>query len=95
LREHQFRVIPVSDDDEPAVTVSNILEFLNAEYNPDPHPFTVLDQGTEKNIQMMIRGISFDDVNNQSIFATTLNLPVAVTDFLTRKNYRILQLPPS
>jgi len=95
LREHQFRVIPISDDNGAAVTVSNILEFLNAEYNSSPHPFSVLDAGTEKNIQLMITGISFNDINGQSIFATTLSLPPAITDFLSGKNYKILQLPQS
>jgi len=93
LEEHQFRVIPVSDKTDPAVTVTNLLEFLYVENNSYPHPFTVPDGETDKSIQLMIPGISFIDINERSIFATRLNLSPAITDFLNGRNYIIFQLP--
>jgi hypothetical protein len=95
LKEHQFRVLSVKDETGPSLTVTSVLDFLELEYSPNPHSFSVLEQGSTKNIQMMIPGILFNDINNRTIFATALNLPPALKDFLSDRDYKILQLPPS
>ena len=94
LKEHQFHVLSLANEKSSSDIVTRTLEFLGIDYDSEPHPFWAAERTELKNIMLMIPGIVFRDSKYQNIFATHISIPPEITNFLARKGYRILRLPP-
>ncbi|MBW2065633.1 MAG: LysM peptidoglycan-binding domain-containing protein [Deltaproteobacteria bacterium] len=92
LREHQFKVMSLSDVEDPTLVASETLEFIGVEAESKVHTFTAAERNTEKNIRLSIPGILFRGSGGQIVFATEVNLPEEIALFLKRKGYGLLGL---
>ncbi|MFZ7110844.1 MAG: LysM peptidoglycan-binding domain-containing protein [Desulfatiglandales bacterium] len=95
LKEHGFSILSLTGESDMIVLISKTLDFLGIGFDAEPRPFMAVKRPESRNIQMTIPGISFQDSSGQSILATPLNLPGAVSGFLSRKGFRVLGLPLS
>jgi len=95
LRDHQFLILTLAGEEDPARIVSRTLEFLGVKSDSNPHPFMATERDERRNIRLTITGITFRDEGGHDIFATRLNLPEEIAIFINRKGYRIMSLPPS
>jgi LysM repeat protein len=93
LNEHGFRVLSLSEQEKSFAIVTRTLDFLNIEYDSEPHVFWGADRTKLKNIRLEIPGIIFRDQKDRDIFATHINIPEEITGFLHGKGYKILLLP--
>jgi len=92
LEEHQFLVLPLSNEKDPTVITSRTLDFLGVEFDSKPHPFLAANRDESRNIRLMIPGVIFRDKEGKSVFATHLRLPREIAGFLARKGYRVMSL---
>jgi hypothetical protein len=95
LSEHQFFVLPLSSVKGSVELAVEILKFLSVDFVSGKQPFFVTGRDKEKNIKIIIKGIAFRDKDNRDIFATDLKLPTEILEFLSIRDKKILQLPPS
>lgn len=92
LKEHRFLVLSLADEKNLTRVVTRTLHLLGIESNYEPHHFMAAERNEIRNIRLTIPGITFQDRNGQTIFATELNLPDEIAGFLSQKGYRILRL---
>ncbi len=95
LREHQFSVLSIPDEKDPSLILPMVLDFAGIETSSGPHSFWAANRGEQKNIKITIRGTRFRDHQGQNIFATHLELPEEIINFLSLKGYTILSLTSS
>jgi hypothetical protein len=69
-----------------------VLDFMGVETSAGPYPFWTADRDEQKNIRITIPGTRFRDHKGQNIFATSLELPEDIINFLSSKGYTILSL---
>ena len=93
LREHQFMVHSISDNETSSDIVTGVLGFLGINYQAKPHQFLSTNGPETRNIILNIQGISFKDKDSNNIFATLLVLPQDLILFLNMNGYRVIQLP--
>lgn len=93
LNEHGFRVLSLSEQEESFAVVTRTLDFLDMEYDSEPHIFWAADRTELKNIRLEIAGIIFRDHEARDMFATHINIPEEITGFLHGKGYKTLFLP--
>ncbi|MBW1997971.1 MAG: LysM peptidoglycan-binding domain-containing protein [Deltaproteobacteria bacterium] len=92
LREHQFKVMSLSDVEDPTLVASKTLDFIGVQAESKVHMFTAAERTTEKNIRLNIPGIIFRGSDGKTVFATEVNLPEEIALFLKRKGYSLLGL---
>ena len=92
LKQHQFSVLSIPDEKDPALILPMVLDFMGVETSPQPDFFWTANRGEQKNIRITIPGTRFRDHKGQNIFATSLELPEEIINFLSRKGYTILSL---
>jgi hypothetical protein len=92
LRQHQFSVLSIPDEKDPSLILPMVLDFMGVETSSGPYPFWTADRDEQKNIRITILGTRFRDHKGQNIFATSLELPEDIINFLSSKGYTILSL---
>ncbi|MFC1823060.1 LysM peptidoglycan-binding domain-containing protein [Thermodesulfobacteriota bacterium] len=95
LQEHQFLVLSLAGENDPAAAVSKTLSFLGVRFDSQRHSFSATRRGESRNILVTIPGIIFRDQKGSSVFATHTKLPEELARFLAQKGYKILKLHPS
>ncbi len=95
LREHQFLVLPLSNEKNPPFIVSKTLDFIGVKFDSELHTFLATDREESRNISITIPGTIFKDNYGQDIFATHLSLPDEIANFLSLRGYKIFRIPPS
>jgi hypothetical protein len=92
LKQHQFSVLSIPDEKDPSLILPMVLDFMGLETSSGPYPFWTANRDEQKNIKITIPGTCFRDHKGQNIFATSLELPEEIINFLSRKGYTILSL---
>lgn len=92
LREHQFLVLPLSNEKDPSSVVTKVLDLLGVQSASEPHHFMATKRDESRNIRLTIPGIIFQDNNGQTIFATHLKIPEEVARFLSQRGYKVFSL---
>ena len=92
LRQHQFSVLSIPDENDPSLILPMVLDFMGVETSSGPYPFWTAARDEQKNIRITIPGTRFRDHKGQNIFATSLELPEDIINFLSSKGYTILSL---
>ena len=92
LRQHQFSVLSIPDEKDPSLILPMVLDFIGIETSSGPLSFWTAHRGEQKNIKITIPGTRFRDQKGQDIFATHLELPEEIINFLSLKGYTILSL---
>jgi hypothetical protein len=95
LRDQGVSVLSLHDEKNPSFAVSRVLEFIGVKFDSKPHPFMAASRGETRNVRMTIPGIVFQDNRGQNIFASDLKLPDEIVGFLSKRGYRVLNLPLS
>lgn len=93
LKERQFMVLSLSDVKGSIELAVKILEFLGVDFSSGRQSFFVTGRDKDKNIEIIIKGITFKDKDNSDIFATNIKLPTEILEFLSVRGKKILQLP--
>ena len=92
LRQHQFSVLSIPEEKDPSLILPMVLDFIGVESSSGPHSFWTARRGEQKNIKITLPGTRFQDHKGQNIFATPLELPEEIINFLSGKGYTILSL---
>lgn len=92
LKEHQFFVLPLFNEEDASVVTTKTLNFLGVEFDSKPHQFYGADRDESTNVRLSISGIVFRDNEDKRVFATPLKLPQELMSFLAGKGYSILLL---
>jgi LysM repeat protein len=93
LKERQFMVLSLSDVKGSIELAVKILEFLEVDFNSGRQSFLATGRDKDKNIEIIINGMTFRDKDNNDIFATNIKLPTEILEFLSVRGKKILQLP--
>ena len=92
LRQHQFSVLSIPEEKDPSLILPTVLDFIGVEASSGPQSFWTARRGEQKNIKITIPGTRFQDHKGQNIFATPIELPEEIINFLSAKAYTILSL---
>ena len=95
LEEHQFMVLSLRGEKDPAIILKKVFGFIGVQFDSSPHSFMAADRDETRNIRLTIPGIIFKDKGGQAFIATRLILPREIERFLSRKGYRVFILSPS
>ena len=92
LKQHQFSVLSIPDEKDPSLILPMVVDFMGVETSSGPYPFWTANRNEKKNIKITIPGTRFRAHKVQNIFATSLELPEEIINFLSRNGYTILSL---
>jgi hypothetical protein len=92
LKEYRVSVLSLASEQDPALMVSKILDFIGVKFDSKAHPFTAGGKDDSKNFKLIIPGIVFKDNRGQNVFASHSKLPNDIAGFLTRRGYKVLSL---
>jgi LysM repeat protein len=95
LKEYKVSVLSLANEQDPALIVSRILDFIGVKFDSRAHPFTAAGKEDSRNYKLTIPGIVFRDNRGQNVFASSLKLPDEIAEFLSRRGYKVLSLAVS
>ena len=95
LAEHDYAVLPLSDEPEAYKLTAKILGFLGIKYENKKHYFYALPENKKENVKVILPGILFKDAKGKSDFFTSISLPPDISGFLGTKVDNIFFLKPS
>jgi len=95
LKEYKVSVLSLANEQDPALMVPKILDFIGVKFDSKPHPFTASGKDDSKNFKLIIPGIVFRDNRGQNVFASHSKLPDDIAEFLSRRGYKVLSLAVS
>jgi LysM repeat protein len=92
LKEHNYRVISLSNPGDALEMGAGLLEFIGVDSQSGMLPFDITGNGENSGLRLIIKGIDFRDKDNLEIFATDLTLPNVILEFLAARGKKMLQL---
>jgi hypothetical protein len=92
MEEHQIAYLNLAGDPDPMKAVPNLLAFLGVPYDGEPHFFKATEREDARNIRFIIPGITFQDKEGRSIFATHKRLPEAIMAFLIQQGFTLMDI---
>ena len=95
LKEHNFPVLPLSNEPETYKLIAKTLGFLGIKYENKKHGFYAFSVNKKENVKIIIPGILFKDALGKSDFFTSISLPPDISNFLALKVDNIFYLKPS
>lgn len=92
LKDHQFEVLSLKEEAEPASMISSLLDFVSIPIDAKSHTFLAAERDGSRNISLTVPGFSFSASDGRRIFVPVYPIPAALHSFLSAKGYRILDI---
>jgi hypothetical protein len=92
MEEHRIAYLNMAGDPDPMKAVPKLLSFLGVPFDGEPHFFKATAREDARNIRFIIPGITFQDKQGRSIFATHKRLPEAIMAFLIQQGFTLMDI---